>query len=91
MSSTTFLAGITPITADWLNDVNAVAYSQGYVTATSGQTVFTIPFTCSLTLPLGVYVDGIKQVFNLSYTRTSSTQITFTEGIHVGGIVEFVG
>lgn len=91
MSSTTFYAGQTPITADWLNDINAVAYSQGYVTATSGQTVFTIPFTCSLTLPLGIYINGVKQVFGLSYTRTSSTQVTFTEGVGVGAIVEFVG
>tara|TARA_R110002126_G_scaffold141146_5_gene286059 strand:+ start:2357 stop:2629 length:273 start_codon:yes stop_codon:yes gene_type:complete len=90
MATTTFAAG-TVIVADWLNDVNAVVYSQGYVVATSGQTVFTIPFTCSLTLPLSVHIDGVKQLFGQSYTRTSSTEITFTEGVHVGGIVEFTG
>jgi hypothetical protein len=91
MTTTTFTAGVTPITAVWLNDVNTAIYSQGYATATSGQTVFTIPFTCTTDIPLNVYISGIKQVFGLSYTRTSVTQITFSEGLTAGLVIEFVG
>ena len=91
MTTTTFIDRATLIQADWLNDVNAVAYSQGTVTATSGQTLFTIPFTCSTGMPLHVYIDGVKQAFGSSYTRTSATQITFSEGVHVGALVEFQG
>lgn len=90
MSSTTFTAG-TVIASTWLNDVNASAYSEGTVTATNGQTVFTIPFTCSTDLPMKVFINGVKQVFNSSYTRTSATQITFTEAVPIGAVVEFVG
>jgi len=91
MTTTTFIDKQTLIQADWLNDVNASAYSQGTITATSGQTVFTIPFTCSTGLPLSVYINGVKQAYGASYTRTSSTQITFTEGVPVGALVEFTG
>ena len=90
MSSTTFIAG-TVIASTWLNDVNAATYSEGTVTATSGQTVFTIPFTCSSDLPLKVFINGIKQIFDSSYTRTSATQITFSEAVPIGAVVEFVG
>ena len=91
MTTTTFIDKQTLIQADWLNDVNASTYSQGTVFATAAQTIFTIPFVCSTGLPLNVYISGIKQAYNSSYTRTSSTQITFTEGVPVGSLVEFHG
>lgn len=91
MTTTTFLDRQTVIEADWLNDVNTVAYSQGVVIASAGQTVFNIPFTCSLGLPLHISIDGVVQIYNSSYTRASLTQITFTEGLHVGALVEFRG
>lgn len=93
MSSTTFYAGQTPITADWLNDVNVRTYGpyqRGTVVATSGQTVFTVPFSYDPTVTkLSVYIDGVHQRYTESYAQTNSTTVTFTEGLHVGAVVEF--
>ena len=95
MASTYFIDNSTPIVSSWLNDVNDFVYQgiqRGTVTATAGQTVFTTPFTYSVgDNTLDVYVDGVRQIINSSYTETSATSITFSEGIHVGGKVEFVG
>jgi len=64
---------------------------EGYITATQGQTVCTVPFSY---IPgvngLYVYVNGSKQVVSLNYTETSSSSITFLSGLNVGDIVEFV-
>lgn len=60
-------------------------------TATSGQTVFNLTsITYSpLVNNLSVYVDGAYQ--NPSrYTETSATRVTFSEGLHVGAVVDFV-
>lgn len=99
MASTTFTDGQTPILAAWLNDVNNYVYSgippagsrpRGTVTATAGQTVFTVPFTYSVgTNSLNVYIQGIKQLLTSSYAETSSTSVTFTEAVPVGCVVEF--
>jgi hypothetical protein len=89
--TTTFIDGSTVITAAWLNSVEGSKQDQGTVIATSGQTVFTIPFICANDFPVRVYIDGVKQAMTSSYTRTSPTQITFTEGLHVGALVEFQG
>jgi hypothetical protein len=95
MASTYFIDNSTPIVSSWLNDVNDFVYQgiqRGTVTATAGQTVFTVPFTYSVgENTLDVYVDGVRQIINSSYTETSTTSITFSEGIHVGGKVEFIG
>ena len=75
------------------NFVNYTA-SQEIQTATSGQTVFTLttmqyqPGTNSLT----VYVDGVNQYGPgalFAYVETSSTVVTFTNGLHVGAEVKF--
>jgi hypothetical protein len=59
--------------------------------ATSGQTVFNL--TTMVYNPginsLSVYVDGIYQNPS-TYTETNSTRITFSAGLHVGAIVDFV-
>jgi hypothetical protein len=89
--TTTFVDNSTVITAAWLNSVETAKQGQGVGTATSGQTVFTIPFTCANDYPVRVYIDGVKQAYSSSYTRTSPTEITFSEGLHVGAIVEIQG
>ena len=95
MATTYFIDNSTPIVAAWLNDVNNYVYQgrlRGTVTATSGQTVFTVPFTYTVGAnTLDVYIDGVRQILNSSYTETNTTTVTFSEGIHVGGKVEFIG
>ena len=95
MASTYFIDNSTPIVSAWLNDVNNFVYQgkqRGTVTATASQSVFTVPFTYTVGAnTLDVYIDGIRQILNSSYTETNSTTVTFSEGIHVGGKVEFIG
>jgi len=100
MSSTYFIDNSTPIVSAWLNDVNAATYAsiptlqtkpRGTVTATSGQTVFTVPFSYVVgSNRLSVYIDGVRQILSSSYTETSTTSVTFSEGVHVGAKVEFM-
>ena len=60
-------------------------------TATQGQTVFTLttmqyqPATNNLL----VFINGSKQIVGTNYTETSSTVITFVDGLNVGDIVDF--
>ena len=99
MASTTFTDGQTPILASWLNDVNNFVYGgvppagskpRGTVTATAGQTVFTVPFTYTPGVNmLNVYIQGIKQLLTSSYAETNSTTVTFTQAVPVNAIVEF--
>ena len=70
--------------------VNYTGVVKQTLVATSGQTVFNLtsvtysPFTNNLS----VFVDGVYQ--NPSrYTETSSTTVTFSEGLHVGAVVDF--
>jgi hypothetical protein len=66
------------------------AGSEGYVTATQGQTIFTVPFTYLIgSNSLNVYVNGSKQIITLNYTETNATTITFVSGLIVGDTVEF--
>jgi hypothetical protein len=63
---------------------------QGYVTATQGQTIVTVPFAYTVGVNnVKVYVNGNKQVVNLNYTETTTSSITFLSGLNVGDIVEF--
>lgn len=74
---------------------NAVSYSnqQDIQTATAGQTVFTLPFSYQpATNSLSVFVDGVNQYgpgAQYAYTETSSSSVTFTNGLHVGAEVKF--
>ena len=59
--------------------------------STSGQTVFNlsgISYTPGIN-NLSVYVDGVYQKPS-NYTETSATVVTFSVGLHVGAIVDFV-
>lgn len=97
MADTTFIDGQTPVVAAWLNDVNDFVYGsggstrqEGTVTALSGQTVFTVPFTYTPgNKRLNVFINGIKQIIGSSYSETNTTTVTFTEAVPVNAIVEF--
>lgn len=60
-------------------------------TATQGQTVFTLttlqyqPATNNLL----VFVNGSKQIITDNYVETSSTVVTFVDGLNVGDVVDF--
>jgi len=100
MSSTYFIDNTTPIVSAWLNDVNTATYTsiptlqtkpRGTVTATSGQTVFTVPFSYVVgSNRLSVYINGVRQILNSSYTETNTTTVTFSTAVPVTAIVEFV-
>jgi len=67
------------------------AGQEGYITATQGQTVCTVPFTYLLgSNSLYVFVNGSKQVNTLNYNETNTTTITFVDGLNAGDLVEFV-
>jgi len=74
---------------------NSVAYTnqQQIVTATAGQTVFNLSISYQVgTNSLSVFVDGVNQYgpgAQYAYTETSSTSVTFTNGLHVGAVVKF--
>jgi len=76
------------ISAAWLNAVSASALAvQGTtptnITATSNQTVFTVPSSA-----VGiVYINGIYQIPGVSFSRTNSTTITFSAGVPINAIV----
>ena len=75
------------------NFVNFLS-EQEIQTATAGQTVFTLTTTQYQpgTNTLSVFVDGVNQYgpgAQYAYTETSSTVVTFTNGLHVGASVKF--
>jgi hypothetical protein len=81
---------IVGINSNFVNFTN----EQEIQTATASQTVFTLttmqyqPGTGSLS----VFVDGVNQYgpgAQYSYTETSSTVVTFNNGLHVGASVKF--
>lgn len=87
MTSTVFVDKVTVIEASWLNDVNTVVYGlfpgKTTQTATAGQTVFTVP-AYTLGGSMSVWINGILQQYNVAYTETNTTTITFSEGLTVG-------
>lgn len=75
-----------PVSAAWLNAVTqAVNGSQTptTITATAGQTVFTVPASAVGS----VFINGVYQIPNDSYTRTNDTTITFSEAVPVNAKV----
>jgi hypothetical protein len=75
------------------NFLNFLA-EQEIQTATAGQTVFTLTTTQYQpgSNTLSVFVDGVNQYgpgAQYAYTETSSTVVTFTNGLHVGAVVKF--
>ena len=69
----------------WTADgVNTIQGAQSSATvATEGQTVFTVP-TYGLGGYLMIIVDGLVQEYNVDYTETSTTSITFATGLTAG-------
>ncbi len=66
------------------NGINSAQSAQNPVTvATATQTVFTVP-EYGLGGFLMVIVDGLVKEFNLDYTETSTTSITFATGLTAG-------
>ena len=92
-SSGTLIAtydNISGINSNFISFTN----SQEIQTATSGQTVFTLTTMQYQvgTNSLSVFVDGVNQYgpsASYAYTETSSTSVTFTNGLHVGAVVKF--
>jgi hypothetical protein len=71
-----------PVSAAWLNAVGQAVSgitSPTTITATAGQTIFTVPSTAVGT----VYINGVFQIYGQSYTRTNDTTITFSEAVPV--------
>lgn len=60
-------------------------------TATQGQTIFTLTTLVyqPATNNLLVFVNGSKQISGTNYQETSSTVITFVDGLNVGDVVDF--
>ena len=80
-------------TYDNVSGSGANALTQQVQTATAGQTVFTLSGGMTY-LPgansLSVYVDGVRQYVSSAYAETNSTTVTFSEGLHVGALVQFI-
>jgi hypothetical protein len=99
MASTYFIDNTTPIVSSWLNDVNNYVYGGGpatrnraSITATSGQTVFTVPFTfVAGSLDLSIYINGVYQVLGSSYVENNDNTVTFSAAVPVTAVVTFVG
>lgn len=60
-------------------------------TATADQTVFNLSRSYVVgSNTLAVYVDGVNQIVDMSYTETDSDTITFSQGLHEGALVKCV-
>ncbi len=74
---------------------NAISYSnsQQIITATAGQTVFSLTITYQPgTNSLSVFVDGVNQYgpgAQYAYVETDQNTVTFNSGLHVGAEVKF--
>ena len=69
----------------WTADgINSMVGAQNPVTiAAEGQTVFTVP-EYGLGGYLMVFVNGVLKEFNVDYTETTTTSITFATGLTAG-------
>lgn len=80
-----------PVTYKQLLDVGygAAELTEEY-TATEGQTVFALtkPYTVG-TGNLSVFINGVRQDKGTAYYETTSTLVTFTEGLAAGDYVQF--
>ncbi len=82
-------------TWDNINGINSNFVNYGTqtqtITATQAQTVFNLT-TVSYTPAgntLSVFVNGSKQILAVNYIETSSTVVTFVDGLNVGDLVQF--
>ena len=88
-------AAVQIATWDNISGINSNFVTYGTQTqtiiATQGQTAFTLT-TVSYTPAgntLSVFVNGSKQIVNTNYIETSSTVVTFVNGLNVGDLVQF--
>jgi hypothetical protein len=74
------------------SNFTAYALQEQTFTATQGQTVFTLSGIqyVPATNNLSVFVNGSKQIVSTNYIETSSTVVTFTSGLNVGDVVDFI-
>lgn len=74
-----------PVSAAWLNAVGRALSGTGMIniTATAGQTTFTVPADFAGS----VYINGIFQIPELSYTRPNDVTILFTQGVPYNAVV----
>jgi hypothetical protein len=75
------------------SNFTAYALQEQTFTATQGQTVFTLTGGIQYvpgTNNLSVFVNGSKQIVSTNYIETSSTVVTFTSGLNVGDVVDFI-
>lgn len=92
-SSNTLIGTYDNIVGINSNFINFLA-EQEIQTATAGQTVFTLTTTQYQpgSNTLSVFVDGVNQYgpgAQYAYIETSSTVVTFVNGLHVGALVKF--
>jgi hypothetical protein len=60
------------------------------ITATAGQTVFTVPVYIVGANTLSVFVNGLRVLLGDDYTETDQNTITFTAGLAGGDELEFI-
>lgn len=71
------------------NGAGAILF-EATVTATQGQTLITSPTGYILGgRNLTVYVNGSRQIYNVNYTETSTTEFTFVSGLNAGDLVNY--
>lgn len=77
-------------TARSLDDLYKSHLGYHYAVATSGQTVFPLPFNYEVgSNKLMVFVEGVLKAITVDYTETGAAQVTFTSGVTLGDKVIF--
>lgn len=63
-----------------------------YTVVADGETVINLPFTYELGGgALVVTLDGLDQEYDVAYEETSTSQVTFMQGLEAGSVVTFRG
>ena len=68
----------------------AASFVTTSITATQGQTAFTVPTYVPGTNSLLVSINGATQLIGVDYTETNSTTITFATGLNLSDVVYVV-
>ena len=73
--------------------VSSLAFTSEFQTAADGQTVFTlatVTYAAGSAGALSVFVNGLRVKKGVDYSETSSSVVTFTNGLVAGDDVEFL-
>ena len=83
---------ITAAGMNFITGANGSVTTEETQTATQGQTLFTLATIdyAPNTNNIAVFVNGSKQISGTNFTETSVNSVTFTTGLNVGDVVEFV-